>query len=232
MKKKTDNQNNQEPDLTGKCGDCTYFEPIDNTARGWCILQHSIPMPQYPRTRGRCRHFRSATKKQDYQIMQGRRVKLPLIHTVVIYGEEQEYRIDKDDVIKCWRCGTEFTVGQDNVERMPNGMDYVQCRFCGIKINALHAYEDAVKRSYRPVYDAKKSGKVHVYKEKRPYNNANSHRVIDDEKAMEYYNKGCDDYDIAVRLGASKSGVQSWRRRNFLPANREKGWQHTKEETD
>ena len=82
--------------------------------------------------------------KRNWQKEDGKPARLPIIRKLVEHGEDRVLRLDENDVTKCWRCGSMITIRRNITTQMPDGMEYVECTNCHIRISALYCWENAV----------------------------------------------------------------------------------------
>ena len=104
-------------------------------------------------------------RKRNWQKSDGKPARLPIIRKLVVGGEDRELRLDEGDITRCWRCGSLITIMPHNTTRFPDGMQYVECPTCRIKISALYCYENAVRRQGADLRDRQEEDEMRKFYE-------------------------------------------------------------------
>lgn len=78
-------------------------------------------------------------------------VKFPIIRDIIEGGQHLTKILNKDDIVKCYFCGSPIKLSTRNTHLTEDNMEMVDCQECGRHVSVLYYFDKVENRKRDPV---------------------------------------------------------------------------------
>lgn len=78
-------------------------------------------------------------------------VKFPIVRDIIEGGQHLTKTLNKDDIVKCYFCGSSIKLSTRNTHLAEDGMEMVDCPVCGRHVSVLYYFDKVENRKRDPV---------------------------------------------------------------------------------
>lgn len=78
-------------------------------------------------------------------------VKFPITRDIIEGGQHLTKILEKDDIVKCYFCGSPIKLSTRNTHLAEDGMEMVDCSKCGRHVSVLYYFDKVENRKRDPV---------------------------------------------------------------------------------